>query len=759
MDFVRKPGRHNAPPVVHPPPPTANESQFRVTTRDPLVSGVGPMPEMAGPRNPFFRPVPTAEDIAAAVVRRAGARKRSGRMKLFVPQNAALYNAAFSGYVAGCNQARTIGSATTGLVSQAVFFAQAVDTDIPFDAALNQSKIDLLTAIVGNVFGELYPTGLDEADYSGTATEVVALYNEAVLLLAPVAPPSGGITQLTGDVAAGPGVGSQVATVEGLRGIALPAPSGANTVPTYNAGALTWATAGGSNGTTGSIIFKPGVASTGNTYETAAEVAAQLLLANGALTVFVDDTVAPAVIPNGVVWQCGFRATIAGHVIGNITSLEIQDGGQIRNPSITRTVNLLCDSQTLPSIDYDWTGTSLFNLGIVGSLVLSATATVAAIQIPPGNTLVVDVSEALSITSDEPTGLVPIIELETGGASVFFIITDLLTGSGAIAVQTVGGDATGTLAYFADATGWPMPSWTLFSGTLTQVMIDAADGVAYNDSSGPPTGAANVQSAIDIIKSFTQPLYPGGVIEPLDPSASFQVCGGTATGLLTAVLGESCSASGSYSGCIGGYSNAVDGTYSVTCGGYGNDVTVSSRYSCSLGGYTNTINALQSVTKGQFAITYPGTHDGALVTGCSPGGTSGLTPIQAVDSYVMAAYIALGDMTANFQNGISNGPLTLQDASNYSIEINAIANDDGSGSASWTFTVLVHTIGGIAIIDATSGGAFTPTTSVGSGATWTLTPNVSGADTILAWTITAPAPVASAITSGAVLNWIEKAYP
>ena len=144
----------------------------------------------------------TAEDLAAAIV--ALSRRQTGgtsvRRRLFVPNNAALYNGAFSGFVSGCNQARTIGSTTTGLVAQAVLFAQAVDTLIPTDGSLNQSKVDLLTSLVSNVFGDQYPQGLTEAEYGPVAEQVVALYSEAILLLAAIAPVGSGPFEQPGGV-------------------------------------------------------------------------------------------------------------------------------------------------------------------------------------------------------------------------------------------------------------------------------------------------------------------------------------------------------------------------------------------------------------------------------------------------------------------------------------------------------------------------------------------------------------------------------
>jgi hypothetical protein len=70
-----------------------------------------------------------------------------------------------------------------------------------------------------------------------------------------------GITALTGDVSAA-GAGSVAAVVEGLKNIAVPTPSGTNTVLQYNSGAYSWATVTLAPGTPGQVLMTNGSSAT-----------------------------------------------------------------------------------------------------------------------------------------------------------------------------------------------------------------------------------------------------------------------------------------------------------------------------------------------------------------------------------------------------------------------------------------------------------------------------------------------------------------
>jgi hypothetical protein len=91
-----------------------------------------------------------------------------------------------------------------------------------------------------------------------------------------------GITALMGDVSAA-GAGSVAAVVEGLKNIAVPTPSGTNTVLQYNSGAYSWATiVGGITQLTGQVTTAAGSGSQAATITPG--TSAQVLMTNGTPT-------------------------------------------------------------------------------------------------------------------------------------------------------------------------------------------------------------------------------------------------------------------------------------------------------------------------------------------------------------------------------------------------------------------------------------------------------------------------------------------
>ncbi len=520
----RAPGRQNDVPL--PLPRTVAASL--APKMEALLRSRTPPLRTEPPRNPYLRerPAPTPQEIAIAVMQANHKRRTfdrsTGRRRLFVPNNAALYNAAYIGFISGCNQARTIGSSTTGLLGQAVFFAQAVDTGILFDAALTQSKIDLLTEIVSNVFGELYPQGLLETDYLPTAQQVIALYNEAILLLAPTPPPGGGI-------------------------------------PT-------------------DIVFRQGGVTAGNVYATDVEVAAAIAAANGACTVWIDGSIAPCTL--SVVWDLLFRATIKASLAGSANSLEILDGGQIRNtigPCFLG-VQVQCDCQTLPSFGWDsWAGTNFIQFDEGSSLNLSSTCTISPIQVPAdakGFALGLLLALLVNVdNSDAPT--VPVISL---GTNALLIVVMVQGQPGNITTGLFSGDGTTAYAWFADASGFPIPAFTSASVFAGEVMLDQAVGVAYSPTTpGDWSPAPSVVGpALDQLAArssggsgyvvWTQDISAGGTIAYTGPSgaqpiADMIILTGAPAGAVTFTMPTQPFASTfvNRSGAIVGFVNAVGG--------------------------------------------------------------------------------------------------------------------------------------------------------------------------------------------------------
>src|SRR5271157_865155 len=100
-----------------------------------------------------------------------------------------------------------------------------------------------------------------------------------------------------------------------------------------------WPTVPGGSGVsslvvfTDGIIFRPGAASLGNVVATWAEVQAVIAATNGALIVFVDDTLAPAAASLGVT-DCQSRVTFTSadqHEKPSTTKLILPDGAVLLN--------------------------------------------------------------------------------------------------------------------------------------------------------------------------------------------------------------------------------------------------------------------------------------------------------------------------------------------------------------------------------------------------------------------------------------------
>ena len=193
-------------------------------------------------------PIVDSKTIQSSPVlkRFASALLASHRMKLYVPNNPGLYNAAISGFLAGVHQTMyltdNVAADYASIVSEAAVFAEAVDLQIPA-ASPGTANEEFIFGISQAESAYRYTTSTPLAAYSVVAKAIAALYIASNTAFSPVAPPGGGITQLTGDVVAGPGTGSQAATLKAIDGIAVPSPTGTQSTLTYNAGVFTWANA------------------------------------------------------------------------------------------------------------------------------------------------------------------------------------------------------------------------------------------------------------------------------------------------------------------------------------------------------------------------------------------------------------------------------------------------------------------------------------------------------------------------------------
>ncbi len=104
---------------------------------------------------------------------------RAVKRKLYVPNNASLYNAACAGFLAGVFQGKDISHAPetsfTSIAAQGQIFAEAVDLLIP-PGNPSQGQIGYLRAIVQSTMADKYSVGLTITQFRNEALAVVNLY-------------------------------------------------------------------------------------------------------------------------------------------------------------------------------------------------------------------------------------------------------------------------------------------------------------------------------------------------------------------------------------------------------------------------------------------------------------------------------------------------------------------------------------------------------------------------------------------------------
>jgi hypothetical protein len=240
------------------------------------------------------------------------------------------------------------------------------------------------------------------------------------------------------------------------------------------------------------LIFRPGSVSQGNIFTSATEIADVLASVNGAVSVYIDDSIAPCIMPSGVIWDFqGYGSIIANSE--TFPTLLIEDGAQVRNLGIiSGGVLLQCNSKTLPSIDFtDWSGgpTLLLNYS---EIVLMTGTTISPISVPANATFNFIAEQSTEFSSTDA----PTISFITLGANAFLITYySLFTSTPAelFPLNFVGGESSATWIYNADASGFPLLAYT-FTGTIYSTYIDNAIGVLYGD------GTTTVAAALDALQ-------------------------------------------------------------------------------------------------------------------------------------------------------------------------------------------------------------------------------------------------------------------
>jgi hypothetical protein len=332
----------------------------------------------------------------------------------YTPNNNAIWDAAFSGFWAGVLLAKDAPDMTeataNGITAQASVFAQAVDSGIAAGSP-NSAQVAFVGQMSQSLLANKYSQGLPESAFEGTAQTIATAYASASAAF--FDPGSGSTSQL--------------------------------------------------------IVFNPGASSSGNSYETAAEIADVLTTFKGAVIVFL--AASAQTIPAGVVWNANGRLTIQG-MLTNSPILEIADTAQIVGAFTANGVTLLSNAQTMPSITFSpWVDKQALTFTNGAQLKSANTATMAAVVVPAGTGLfLVGLNMIVSLLVSDAASTVPVIQLAsgsspgTGGIVAFCLLDNADLGSWT--VQGIAGDSTTSYVWLADSSNYPIPVWTLFEGSL-----------------------------------------------------------------------------------------------------------------------------------------------------------------------------------------------------------------------------------------------------------------------------------------------------
>jgi hypothetical protein len=256
----------------------------------------------------------------------------------------------------------------------------------------------------------------------------------------------------------------------------------------------------------GSVIYKPGVASAGDSVATWPEVQVVIAASHGKCVVYVDDSVvSPAPIPGATgVTECFGRVELRPFKIDsvNFSVLEIQDGATLDNLYQVTDLELRmnCQSAT-PSLT--WTGTptgGFLMLWQFGYLSQATTATQPGIVVPAGTQMLITVDNGSIIAGQDFTN--PVVPPIAVPATATFAITsynnsdvfpNFASGSGTIELTYDDSSAsfftppgvaplipafTGTYDAFQD---WVSPIEQTFTATTANIF-----------QSGPKTGVRPV---------------------------------------------------------------------------------------------------------------------------------------------------------------------------------------------------------------------------------------------------------------------------
>jgi hypothetical protein len=252
-----------------------------------------------------------------------------------------------------------------------------------------------------------------------------------------------------------------------------------------------------------SIIWRPGSPSSGNSFQTWAEIEPLIASTQGFLTIYVDAPGAVAHVPSTADTEAFARLIFQAYppnTTNQAPTVQIDNGGRLRNPAQFVGVQLkAAPTATIPVLGTIDGAEIIFREG--ASLSLEPGAAVPAVQLQ-GNFQ--EVAFALGSRPENNSGnpALSVIDIPTPGNTAILGVYAELGNSGPPQVPSnlIQGPAGVTLVWVYDSSGAPVAQPN-FAGTVAALPADWALGTAYDDALiAPALGATNVQAAIDALK-------------------------------------------------------------------------------------------------------------------------------------------------------------------------------------------------------------------------------------------------------------------
>lgn len=265
---------------------------------------------------------------------------------------------------------------------------------------------------------------------------------------------------------------------------------------------------GGGGGTVEGIIWRPGGTAGANVYITEATAFAAAVSANMACTIYVDTSIAPAVINSS---HNGLGALVLTGYSSSGDTLEIADGALLTRPRGFADLTVTCDCVTTAALAMG-AGDILYLEG--ATLELGASATVPAIALSANDTysIVESLSTIAGLAGESAVAFVSLNNNTT--LNLYLLTPDADTGgSGFLSTGNDVGGGTGTVVFFRGVSCGPFAS-SLFGGTVTDSpgfvynvtkltgvpygLVGAIPGQPASTIVPPIVGSSSTQAAVEV---------------------------------------------------------------------------------------------------------------------------------------------------------------------------------------------------------------------------------------------------------------------